>query len=231
MFRLGRLSLWLNLSLAVFFAIWGFGLYANRMDWKAESKDRSDQLRKLGGEISKLAPEVEATRPAAVEQDARRPTLNAWYAAQLESLHSGKDKPKALVYNKGVLEYDAQHLPKLGEVLNSSNQPLNGLASLDALDREYAAVQAQIGKIITEENKLLAEEKQQTIEVNGESGPKGLRGDLAAKEAAEKKSLERQEYLMPILYNRQAELEILLKRKEGLEARLKELQSSKIAVP
>jgi hypothetical protein len=231
MFRLGKLSLWLNLALAVFFAIWGFGLYSNRMDWKAESKDRSDQLRKLGGEISKMVPEVEATRLKPVKQDERRPQLNAWYSAQLENLRSGKEKPKALVYNKGVLEYDTQGLPKLGEVLNSSNQPINGVASLDALDQEYALVQTQIAKAIEDEKKNLSLETGQTIEVNGDGALKGLRGDLAAKEAAEKKSIERQEYLMPLLYNRQAELEILTKRKEGLDARLKELQSSKTAVP
>ena len=231
MFRLGKLSLWLNLALAVFFAIWGFGLYSNRMDWKAESKDRSDQLRKLGAEISKMVPEVEATRPLAGQQDDRRPKLNAWYAAQLESLRSGKDKPKALVYNKGLLQYDAQGLPKLGEVLNSTNQPVNGVASIDVLDQQYAAVQAQIGAAIAEERKNLAAETGQTIEVNGDGALKGLRGDLAARQAAEKKSLERQEYLMPLLYNRQAELEILTKRKEGLDARLKELQASKLAVP
>ena len=96
MSRLGKLSLWLNLALAVFFAVWGFGLYSNRMDWKAESKDRSDQLRTLGAEITKMDPEVEATRPLAVKQDERRPKLNAFYAAQLESLRSGKEKPKAV---------------------------------------------------------------------------------------------------------------------------------------
>jgi hypothetical protein len=231
MFRLGKLSLWLNLALAVFFAIWGFGLYSNRMDWKAESTERSNQLRKLGGEISKMVPEVQATRPLAGKQDERRPQLNAWYAAQLENLRSGKDKPKALVYNKAVLQYDAKGLPALGEVLNSSNQPINGLASIDSLDQQYAAVQAQIGKAIEEERKNLTVETGQTVEVNGDGALKGLRGDLAAKEAAEKKSLERQEYLMPLLYNRQAELEILTKRKEGLDARLKELQGSKVDAP
>ena len=79
--------------------------------------------------------------------------------------------------------------------------------------------------------KNLTQETTQTIELNGDGGPKGLRGDLAAKEAAEKKSIERQEYLMPILYNRQAELEILTKRKEGLDARLRELQGAKTAIP
>jgi hypothetical protein len=229
MSRLGKIGLFLNVALGLFFAVWGFGVYSNRMDWKAESKDRQDQLRKLGDALKKIVPEVEASRPLYIQQDARRPILDKWYADQLESLRSGKEMPKALVYKKGVLEHDAQGLPQLGPVVNAANQPITGLASLDSLDKQYAALQEQIRQVIAEENKLVDEEKRLSIQMNGEGAQKGLRGDLAAILAAEQKSLDRHEYLMPLLYNRQAELEILTKRRQGLDARLKELQGSNVA--
>jgi hypothetical protein len=67
------------------------------------------------------------------------------------------------------------------------------------------------------------------VELNGEGAQKGLRGELNERLAAEQKSIERQEYLMPLLYNRQAQLQVLNHRKEGLEARLKELQGANLS--
>jgi CHASE3 domain sensor protein len=52
-----------------------------------------------------------------------------------------------------------------------------------------------------------------------------LRADLAAQELANQKSLAEQEYLRPLLYNRQVEAQILVKRRKALEARLKELET------
>jgi hypothetical protein len=231
MSRLGKFGLWLNLALALFFAVLGFGIYVNRMDWKAESKDRQDQLRKLG-EAWKTGPfKVEESRAEFAKQEARRPVLDKWEADHIESLRSGKDKPRDLVYNnKGVLQYDAQDLPRLGDVANSANQVINGLASLDALDKEYAELEAKISDMIKKENDLIDEEKQLTIQLNGDGAQKGLRGDLANLLAAEQKSIDRQNYLMPLLYNRQAELEILTKRRQGLDARLRELQGANVTL-
>jgi hypothetical protein len=229
MSRLGKIGLWLNLALGIFFAAWGFGVYSNHMDWKAETKDRADQLKKISDARNKAQAELNATRPLYEEQERRRPVLDKFYAEQLEKLRSGKERPKALVYNKGVLAFDAQGLPLLGNVVNSGNQPINGLASLDVLEQQYVALQAQIAQIIKEETDLVEEEKKLTVELNGDGTKKGLRGELANRIAAQQKSLERQEYLMPLLYNRQAELEILTKRKQGLEERLRELQASRVA--
>jgi cell division protein FtsB len=229
MSRWGTIGLWLNLALGIFFAVWGFGVYSNRMDWKAETKERADQLKKISDARNKSLTELYALRPRLQHQESRRPDLDRFYADQLEKLRSGKERPKALTYNKGVLVYDAKDLPQLGEVVNSAGQPINGLASLDVLEQQYVAVQAQIAQMIKEETDLVEEEKKLTIQLNGDGAQKGLRGDLANALAAQQKSLERQEYLMPLLYNRQAELEVLTKRKEGLEARLRELQASSVA--
>jgi len=229
MSRLGTIGLWLNLALGIFFAAWGFGVYSNRMDWKAETKDRADQLKKVSDARNKALGELNGIRPRVQQAESRRPILDKFYADQLEKLRSGKERPKALVYKKGVLEYDAQDLPRLGEVVNSANQPINGLASLDVLEQQYVALQAQIAQVIKEQTDLVEEQKKLTVELNGDGTQKGLRGELANRLAAQQKSLERQEYLMPLLYNRQAELEILSKRKQGLEARLRELQASSVA--
>jgi hypothetical protein len=229
MSRLGLIGLWLNLALAVFFAVWGFGVYSNHTDWKAETKDRADQLKKLSDARNKAQAELYAIRPLIQQKETLRPAQDKFYADQLEKLRSGKERPKGLFYNKGELVRDPQGLPRLVEVVNAQNQPINGLASMDVLEQQYVAVQAQLAQVIKEQTDLVEQEKKLTVELNGDGAQKGLRGELANRVAAQQKSLERQDYLMPLLYNRQAELEILLKRKEGLEARLRELQASRVA--
>jgi hypothetical protein len=230
MSRLGKIGLFLNLALALLFAVWGFGIFINRTDWTAESKARADQLQKLSQARNKLLEQLEATTPLYITQEKRRPLLDKFYADQLESLRSGKDQPRALIYNKGVLQYDpATTLPRLGPVVNTGNQPLNGLASQDVLAQKYADIQEQIRKVMQEEAKLVEEQKKLSIELYGEGMNRGLRGELADRLAAEQKSLERHEYLMPLLYNRQAELQVLTRRHEGLESRLKELQGANLS--
>jgi cell division protein FtsB len=226
MSRLGKAALFLNVALGIFFAVWGFGLFSNRIDWKAETKERSDLLRKLGDARNKVLEQVEATRNLPVAQDNRRPVLDKFYADQLENLRNGKGRPKALVYSKGVLQYDAQGLPRLGEVVNSANQPIPGIASHEDLRQQYAALQEQIRQTVAEETKLIEEEKQLSAQLYGDGDQKSHRGVLADRIAAEQKSLQRQEQIMPLLYNRQAEVQVLTKRREGLESRLKELQSA-----
>ncbi len=230
MFRLGKIGLWLNVALAIFFAVWGFGVFMNRTDWTAESKARSEQLQKLSQARNKILQQVEEVRPHYLAQEARRPVLDKFYEAQLENLRSGKDRPKALVYQKGVLVYDpATNLPKLGEVVSSSNQALNGLASQDVLLQKFGETHAQIRQLIKEEQTLIEEQKRLSVQIQGEGAQKGLQGDLNDRLAAEQKSIARQEYLMPLLYNRQAELQVLTHRREGLEARLKELQGTNLS--
>jgi hypothetical protein len=230
MFRLGKIGLYLNVALAIFFAVWGFGVFMNRTDWTAESKTRAEQLQKLSQARNKVLQQVEETRPLYIAQEQRRPVLDKFYETQLEKLRSGKDRPQALVYQKGALVYDqTTNLPKLGEVVSSSNQPLNGLASQDMLVQKYGDIQTQIRQLIKEEQTLIEEQKKLSVQLQGEGAQKGLRGELNDRLAAEQKSIARQEYLMPLLYNRQAELQVLTHRREGLEARLKELQGTNLS--
>ena len=123
MSRLGKPSLYLNLALAIFFAVWGFGLYSNRLDWKTESKDRADQLRKLSAEINKMVPAVEETRSLPVVQDLRRPELDKWYAAQLESLRSGVP----------FVQFRAASSAPAGSDLVSTAMPARNISALSAM--------------------------------------------------------------------------------------------------
>jgi hypothetical protein len=236
MTTLGKILVFVNLALALVFAFWGLAIYTNRVDFTnakgglfAERKAEIDQIAKgLGDGINRR--ELAARTVAA--EEARRPVLEREYGKRLETLRTGdKNQPiLGLQYVNGVLQVDAQGLPVLGPIVDLKNQPVAGLASIKVLNQEYADTQKQVHDTVEEIGKLVKQEQQLTKELAGE-GPdiKGLRGTLALQLQAEKNSLDEQEFLKPILYNRQAELEILVKRRKALEARLKELQGARVA--
>ena len=62
----------------------------------------------------------------------------------------------------------------------------------------------------------------------GAGQPAGLRFQWASWQLAEKRSINEQEFVKPLLYNRMVELEILKKRHNALEARLKEVEGAAV---
>jgi len=90
------------------------------------------------------------------------------------------------------------------------------------------AKQQQIVDTIHETDAAVDKEKALTVLI-GNGKDKGLRAQLAAELLAEKNSVDEQEFLKPLLYNRQVELQVLAKRSRELQARLKELQASRVA--
>jgi hypothetical protein len=129
------------------------------------------------------------------------------------------------VYVKGELQFDPKGYPAMRPATDK------GLTSLRALSEEYETKQNAIRAVRVEIEKLIEQEKALTEELVGKDlgkdrgTVKGLRADLAAQELANQKSLAEQEYLRPLLYNRQVEAQILVKRRKALEARLKELET------
>src|SRR6266511_1978971 len=126
--RIGVIGLWINLALSLLFAAWGLGIYSNRLDWKAEVKQRADKIM----EVQKVRGGAEAALQAAtrtlVQDERRRPAMLSWYEDRIESLKTGKDnKPVAVpVYSKGEWLYDQNGFPRMGAPQNSSNQPIPG---------------------------------------------------------------------------------------------------------
>lgn len=230
MSRLGKIGLFLNLALALVFAAWGFGLYSNHVKWEDLSADRGKEIKAYGDARNAYWNQLVALQAQVIEEEARLPVMQKWYRDRLESLRNGKDGQPvlALQYDKGKLILDAKKMPKMGPLMSSTNQPIQGLAHLDQLDRDYQALLTQISKTIEETSQLVAEQGEITKKINGDKGQKGLRGKIADEQAADKKSVERQEELKPILYNRLAELEILNKRHEALVQRLKQLQGARV---
>jgi len=233
MTRLGKIGLFLNVALACVFAVWGFGLYSNRINWKEQSDARAKELKSLSDARNKVFEQLEPLPALVQAEEERLPKLQAWEEKQLQDLLTGPEslKPKQLAYKDGKVVLDPKTgFPELEDITNSANQPVPGVASLEVLNKRQAQLHAQIKQVISDTTALVEQEKKLTVQINGGPGEKGLRATLEEERAKERKSLDRQEYLKPLLYNRLPELEILNRRRQGLEGRLKELQGSKVAL-
>ena len=105
---------------------------------------------------------------------------------------------------------------------------LRVLRSIEVLEQAYAQLQAQVAQTTKEIEKLVDEERKLTEQI-GNGKEKGLRADLAAVQLKERISHDEEEFLKPLLYNRQVEYSLLMKRQQALEARIKELQGLSLA--
>ena len=228
---LGKISLLLNLALSLGFAIWAFAIYTNRIDWTTtKTSDRTGEFAKRDADLQALRTSltrgearVDAARTNVQLEEGRIPMYQAWYKDQLDKLRSGKNPVQALVSVDGKVVLDQDGLPKLGPVLSATKQPVGGLASLEVLNQEYAAKQQAFLETSRELDKVLDAERLLTEQI-GNGNDKGLRAQLAAIQLAEKNSLDEQEFIKPLLYNREVEGQLLAKRGRALEARLKELE-------
>lgn len=224
MTKVGKILLFLNLSLGLLFAFWGVGLYMNRVNWtNTKTGDRPGVYAANTAEMDLYKKAIplsiqgrEAARAEVTLWEQRRPAHALKYGRLLESMRTGNDKIQVVRFLGGLLQIGPDGSPqffpsearsiKVNEQLYASKQ------------KAILEVRADIAKLIKDEQALT----DQLIGVNpGKIG--GLRGDLAAADSTRQQSVDRQIYLKPLLYNRQVEAESLLTRNGVLLARLKEL--------
>lgn len=237
---IGRITTLANLALSLGFAYWAFGLYANHVDFTSKkSGETAGQFARRNEEFTRLKEararaegrwNVAFTTLAAEEE--KIPGIRAWWAKHLLDMQNSPTEPiKDLQYVNGQLKVDARGIPELGPVLDGAGQPIPGLASLAVLQKQYEERQTEIAAVSKEVDQLVEQLKKLTGTVGdgkeGNSG--GLRATLAAVQKEVKKSEDEQEYLKPLLYNRQVEAQLLASRHKALESRLKELQSVPVA--
>src|SRR5437899_2820166 len=94
-------------------------------------------------------------------------------------------------------------------------------------DKKIGEREGEYAKRVTEIEELVNQEKALTEQL-GDGKVRGLRFDLAQQQLAEKKSLDEQEYLQPLLYNSMVEQQSLEDRQKAFEAAVKRLQTSSV---
>jgi len=215
------------------FAAWALGVYTQRVEWadKAGTADqapgelakRTDQIKRLQEARDQAEKRLETASVGLRRLEQQRVSNLAWYAQQLKDLETGQTAT-VVVYNKGVLRIDPQtQRPVLDVLRDSAGQPI---PSRTRMQQTFAQLQASIQAEMQSLDQLVKQEKDLTTEINGDGqAVKGIRPQLAQERQAYQHSLAEQEYLEPLVLNRQVEAGILQKRQKSLESRLKELQT------
>jgi hypothetical protein len=233
----GKSLVFVNLVLSMIFATWAIGIYTNRIDWPGGGTPSVPGERALG-EVGKRKAEItEAEKAAGLAlanwqswtgtltqlEQVQRPQARAWFAAKLKGLEEGAGPVPSLVYGMdGKLQVGAE------------GQPIASLKPRAALRQEIAAVDAETERVAAQANKDLKAAEELTIQINGiREGnlvkQKGLRDLLAEEEQAGENARNEIEYVRPLRYNRQAEVELLQKRQASLARRMAELKQEATA--
>jgi hypothetical protein len=230
----GIIALFVNLAFSLALAFWAIGLWYNHVDFEVEKKKRDEVVNSIVKTIGPGEQNLQTTRAALARVEMKRPMLQAFYQAELENLRTGKNKIQALYFVKGELQLDDQGRPKLGPILDAAGQEIAVQGSLKDLDEKYKKTQDDIRDVLKVCDDTVKEIAKLT-ELIGDGSPPpkpglpgGLRFQLASWQLKEKRSLNEQEFVKPLLYNRLVELDLLNKRLVAVEARLKEAEGAAV---
>lgn len=233
MMNFGKGLVFVNLVFSFLFLGWAWGIYTQRIQYQTvtgrENEKVLGKVDELRERIDKLVRQRDAAESrwqtahvAIVKAEDLRYQYLDWYAELRKILQEGTDKDGAptkvlpLEEQNGQLIVDKQGL----KPIKIGKEDAEGLRIYeDRYEQKKKEIVAEIEAI----NKLIKDQEALSEEINGKAGKIGLRGLLAQEELALKQSKEEQERMTPLLYNSQAEAELLVKRNLALKARLKEL--------
>jgi hypothetical protein len=237
----GRIALFANLALSMLFAFWGFAIYSQRVNWTNQKLgDRESEFAKRDAQIKQFSTardRVEQRWAAylksprgVVALESSRPPRQQWYQQQIELLKTGDANQKILGvdFEQGQIRMEPNGLPRMSGIIDQAKRPISGLASLVVLNDAYIRIQKEIVRLTEEIEKLVQQEKDLTEQL-GDGKARGLRFDLAEQQLAEKRALDEQDYLQPLLYNSMVEQQSLEDRQKALEDRVKQLQQTAVA--
>jgi hypothetical protein len=149
----------------------------------------------------------------------------AWYAKQLQALQDGP-AATTLAYDRGMLRLDKTQRPALLPLVDRNGQPIPSARGLAQRENQ---VRAELAAQLQQLDKLARREKELTLQLTGDgAGLKGLRPELADERQERQKSLDEQESLEWVLYNRLVETDLMRQRLQALQARLQELKGVRI---
>jgi hypothetical protein len=227
----GKIALFVNLALSLMFAFWGFGVYSQHVNWQGEYAKLGKEIKDLQAAQQRIDGSWRTASQGVLSLESLRPKKQNWYQQQLGILKSGDANQKILDidFEQGQIKIDAKTgLPVMRLVTDQTKKPVPGLFSLPVLNDTYTRKATAIVAVTEEIKKLVEQEKLLTDQL-GDGKIRGLRFDLAQQLAAEKQSLDEQEYLQPLLYNSMVHQRSLEERQRALEDRVKRLQASSVA--
>jgi hypothetical protein len=234
----GKILVLLNVTLALLMAAWAIGVYTNHLHWGIDksvqqSEFEVNELRdRLAGKGASLYDDLgtaegrwKAASPVFQTMEPLWAKNQKWYQEHLAELQTSAKPVKAPSYKGGQLEFDPNNfgLPLMADATDKGGKPLTGLAPYK---KDYDDKEAAIKVAMDDLKKLIAEDKDLTVQIGGKDG---LRAKIDREADKKERVLAELDYLKPLLVNSLVEGELLLKRQADLEARVKQLRATPVA--
>jgi hypothetical protein len=253
MTAIGKLCVLITVTLSLVFLTLALATVTNRLDWFSYKKENGDQVIGIVAQREARIKDLVAPRDTAearssvataqlVKLEDMRPRRAAWYANQLVVVQTGKEG-----VNK--VADPVKELPGISETPTNPGIP-PGLIDIEPMaaravvnvsfkgkdgpalpiDEAFAVIQQRQADILAEQKAiemLIKEHAKLTAQI---ATPKtGLRDQINMQLGYQAESRAEAENLLPLLTNRTAEANLLLRRTGALERRLEELKKAGLA--
>jgi hypothetical protein len=247
----GKILVFVNLALSLMMATWAFAVWSNRIDF-SNTKATGDQA---AGEFAQRAAQIEAlweavppaelawksARGELLDRESRRLADRGWYQDELNHLRNkatAADPCRTITYAQ---QNDDRTGIRKGEILLD---PATGRPVLASAKDRFGKPLLSLASYVNEEQKLLAsmevvqnkhenqmkEASQLTEQLVGTAGNKGLQQRLVDERNKRKDVAAEEDLIRPLLINGVVDSELILKRKNALELRIKELKGTGVAL-
>ena len=230
MTTVAKVMLCINLALGLTFTFWSISLYTEQTDRDAIAKAKRAEVDRLKTVEAIKDVQLRSAVQAFNAVELQRPVLSDYYAKQLEELRKGAAAPKAIVIKAGIIQLAADGKPILGEVVRADGKtPVEGLKSMTLLNQDFGRIATQTQEVAGSGKKAMEDEQKLNL-VIGNGNDNGLLAQLAFQKLEFKRAEDQHEFLKPIMYNRQVEAQLLVKRQLALKKRLEEIKTEKVSL-
>jgi hypothetical protein len=226
---IGKLLIFLNLGLSMMCAVWAVGVYANRVDWSAQPakgeepagklREQQDRLEAARKELEIAFASWKGARDELMQAQAQRALDHDWYAQQLKHVRSeatAANPVKYMIYDPG-----AAGRPKEEPARDRAGKPLESLA---AYGTRSDSTRKELENIMDAYRKNIDDDIRLTEELTGTADRKGLHQRLVDERAKQQGLVAEQRLEQPLLIIATVDQELIERRREGLDERLRELK-------
>lgn len=230
---IGKLFVLVNLAMSLMLATLAFIAYSAGIDWSNNAAKAGQDPGKIVPRKSQMDDLLKAQLPLAEQnwrsarkdlwerEDVRR-TDREWYAKQLREVEEGKGPLQVVVRNKdGMADPGKGELPLVDaeEVAGTPLQPRKEYVKRIENDRaENVKIRADLEEKVKEDTKL-------TNELVGEGKKKGLRREVTEEREKRLGVVAEQGIVESLQINSAVDSELVLKRLESIDERVRELSS------
>jgi len=232
---IGKVFLYFNLLLSALLAAWSLALYANYLDWsdgppKGEKPagligERQARIKEVVAGIGPFERSWRTTEQLTHLQEDQRQADLAWYAAELKHLVNGATEGnpcRSVVLDRNLPVPDPKNFnrPKMAPVNDRAGQPL---LSMTVYDERSKKTLEDLAVVLKQYDDKIKEDIKLTDKLAGTPDMKGLQQRVVDERAKREGVVEEQLLIEPLWKVSAVDTELLLKRRETIDERIREL--------